>query len=138
MMPSWNRRCAAPIVRSADHESFRLASCCSVDVVNGAYGRCVAGRSSTEVTDQGRRSTSSSLRRRADASSSSRALVSLSLPDAGSKSLPVASRLSPIRCSLAVNEEPDAVRRASRSQYALFRNAPRSSSRSTMRRTATL
>ncbi len=36
MMPSWKSRWAAFIVRSAEKPSFRLASCCNVEVVNGA------------------------------------------------------------------------------------------------------
>ena len=37
------------MVRRAPKRSLRLASCCSVDVVNGAYGRSVRGVSSTDV-----------------------------------------------------------------------------------------
>ena len=34
----WKSRCAICIVRSAENPSLRFASCCSVDVVNGARG----------------------------------------------------------------------------------------------------
>ena len=50
MSTPWNSRCATCIVRSAEKPNLRLASCCSVDVVNGGAGRCVNGFSSTLVT----------------------------------------------------------------------------------------
>ncbi len=38
------------IVRSDENRSLRPASCCSVDVINGGYGRRVYGFSSTDAT----------------------------------------------------------------------------------------
>ena len=54
MSMPWNSRCATCIVRSAENPNLRLASCCSVEVVNGGAGRCVNGFSSTLVTVHGR------------------------------------------------------------------------------------
>src|SRR6188474_2394028 len=50
----WNSRCAACMVRSVENPSLRLASCVSVDVVNGGAGRSTPGFSSTAVTVHGR------------------------------------------------------------------------------------
>ena len=49
----WNRRCATCIVRSVENPSLRLASCVSVEVVNGGAGRSTPGFCSTDVTCQG-------------------------------------------------------------------------------------
>src|SRR6267154_2746848 len=54
MWPSWKSRCADCIVRCVENPSFRLASCVSVDVVNGAAGRSTPGFASTFVTVLGR------------------------------------------------------------------------------------
>ena len=53
MWPSWNSRCAACIVRSVENPSLRLASCVSVEVVNGGAGRSMPGFSSTDVAVTG-------------------------------------------------------------------------------------
>ena len=50
MKPFSYRVCATRIACRDENRSLRLASCCSVDVVNGAAGRRVYGFSSTEET----------------------------------------------------------------------------------------
>jgi hypothetical protein len=116
MMPSWKSRCAAFMVRSAENPSLRFASCCRVEVVNGAYGAWVAGRSSTEVTDHGSTPFRASRSLPAVCSSSIRTSPSLSSPVAGSKSLPVAIRVDPTRTRVAAKETPSERSRASRFQ----------------------
>ena len=75
----WNSRCAICIVRSEEKPSLRLASCCSVDVVNGGDGRLLNGFSSTLVTVQGRRRISVSRKPCASFSPSSRTLFEVEL-----------------------------------------------------------
>ena len=134
----WNSRCATCIVRSVENPSLRLASCESVEVVNGGAGRSTPGLASTDVTSHGRCCRSPSASPRAAASSSRRTLALASAPVPESKSLPVASRSLPTRTSVAVNTRPSPESLASRSQYRLDRNARLASSRSTISRTATL
>ena len=137
MWPSWNRRCADCIVRSVENPSLRLASCVSVEVVKGGAGRSTPGFSSTELTVHGMFFHSASTSARLSLSVSTRAFLPVSAPLA-SKSLPVATRSSPNRASVAVNSRPSPDSLASRSQYVAARNARRCSSRSTISRTATL
>ena len=79
------------MVRSVENPSLRLASCVSVDVVNGGAGRSTPGFSSTAVTVHGRCAQSASISARPSASDSTRAFLPVSTPFS-SKSLPVATR----------------------------------------------
>ena len=124
-------------MRSDENPSLRFASCCNVDVVNGAEGRCDAGFSSTDVTVHGMPRFSPSASDVAACSSSRVTVCEVSWP-LSLKSLPVATRRSSTFTSVAPNSLAPLRSRASRSQKPALTNARRSSSRSTMRRTATL
>ena len=104
----WNSRCATCIVRSVENPSLRLASCVSVDVVNGGAGRSTPGFCSTPVTVHGsvRANRPRRARRRPASSSMPHALRSSARRSAASKSLPVATRWSPTRTSVATNSRP--------------------------------
>jgi hypothetical protein len=130
------------IVRSTENRSLRPASCCSVLVMNGAYGRRRYGFSSTRVTAKlefCRRAT------RPRAPGSSRCTTSLRVrPVSGSKSRPVATRLSSSVTRVAANVDgsPSApasvtANRPSTSQYSADRNFIRARSRSTTSLVAT-
>ena len=70
MNPFSYRRCASDMVCDDENRSLRPASCCSVEVMNGGYGRRVYGLRSTLRTATGR-STSASRSTTLAASSSS-------------------------------------------------------------------
>ena len=114
--PSWKSRCAADIARSAPNPSLRLASCCSVDVVNGGDGRWGVGFSSSAATRHGRAPRSDVASAPALDPSSNRAVFEVSVPVVASKSRPEATRWSPTRVSVAVNVDVPVVSAASRSQ----------------------
>ena len=125
-------------MRSVENPSFRLASCVSVDVVNGGAGRSTPGFSSTAVTVQGRcwRSASVKLPRvvlRQDAhvlaGEHAVRVEVLAGRDASVAESRSASPETPGR------RPTDALRDPSTPPA---RNASRSSSRSTINRTATL
>ena len=117
--------------------NFRLASCWSVDVMNGAAGERRALVCSTSATRQ-----LASLRRAASpvacsSPSASASLPSLSRPVVSSKSLPVARRCSPRCVIVASNATPPLSSVAARSKYDALMKSSRSHSRSTRMRTAT-
>ncbi len=91
------------MVRSTANRSLRAASCCSVEVMNGGYGRRVYGLVSTLVTSNGVRS-SAAASSRAGRSVRCRALPR-TVPVSGSKSRPVATRRPSTDTSVAVNVE---------------------------------
>ena len=131
------------MVTADDQRSLRPASCCSVEVMNGGYGRRRYGFSSTRLTAN---SAFSSRAARPRAPASSRCSTSLEArPVAGSKSRPVAIRSSSRATRLAVNELglPVALSCAavlkvpSMSQYSAVWKAIRWRSRSTTIRVAT-
>ena len=103
------------MVRCVENPSFRLASCVSVDVVNGAAGRSTPGFASTFVTVHGRWRFSASTSAAASASDSRRTFFPVSTPCA-SKSLPLATRTSPMRVSVPPKVRPSAENCASRSE----------------------
>ncbi len=143
MYPFSYKPCATLMVWRAEKRSLRAASCCSVDVLNGAAGRRVYGFESTEETTtetEGSRSAVAS----ACAACSSRATASafpfaddLSWP-LSSKSRPVATRVpsSRARRDSKGADSVDVARSAERSQYPAATKASRSRSRSTTRRVA--
>ena len=106
------------MVARADMRSLRLASCCRVLVVNGAAGFSVKGlRSTLEARKAAARSRSTSSPAMVSVTWSTELASAASFPVAGSKSLPVATRLPPRDTSRAANSSPLAVaKRASRSQ----------------------
>ncbi len=105
--PSFSR-CAIRIVRLVENPSLRLASCVSVEVVNGGAGRSTPGRSSTAVTSHGRCASSASASAVASCSLRCRTPLAESRPVSESKSLPVATRSSPTRVSAALNSRRSA------------------------------
>ena len=131
------------MVRAELHESLRPPSCCSVEVMKGAYGRRVYGFSSTRTTCAATpaRPSASEVARGPSSTTTSRA-PSRSPPVVSSKSRPVATR----RPSTATSEAPnvpacsasdpvDSV--APTSQCSAERKRMRSRSRSTSTRVAT-
>ena len=113
---------------------MRFASCCSVEVRKGGYGRLVYGLASTEATVK-----SASRRPSADpvatASSSTSRDVFLTLADPSSaKSLPVATRSLSMVASAASKEvgSSPTVKVPVSPQYEALTKAIRSRSRSTM------
>ena len=141
MKPFSYSRCAVRITCCADQRNLRPASCCSVLVMNGGYGRRRYGFSSTPWTVNSRPS-SRAARPRAPASSRCSTLDG-ARPVAGSKSRPVASRMSSTLTSVAVNVSGSPGLGAaganvpSTSQYSAVWNAIRARSRSTTMRVAT-
>ena len=139
MWPFSYRPWAARIVRWAPQRSLREASCCSVEVMNGADGRRVVGFSVTDRTDQ---DAPSSAATSAVAAASSRrsapalAAAGFSCPSSP-KSPPPATRAPSIATSFAGNSPPSATNVPEASQYPAERNAIRARSRSTTRRVAT-
>ena len=107
-------------MRSVENPSLRLASCVSVDVVNGGAGRSTPGFCSTDVTVHGTlRAERLDERASSSASSSSRTFAFFSAPVCASKSLPVATRSSPSRDQRGDELAALALETcASRSQYA--------------------
>ena len=137
MWPFSYSRCAMRIVRAEVKCSLRPASCCSVDVINGGYGRRVYGFSSTALTVIS-----------APVSDSANAwAVCLSTTSASpfnrprsSKSRPWATRFPPRATSFASNWVVSpclGCNVAVRSQYCAAMNAIRSRSRSTITLVAT-
>ncbi len=118
-MPSY-RSCATRIVRLEPNPSFLAASCCSVDVVNGAAGFLRRSRRLTSVTVNVLRPA------RSDRIRSASALVWIS------------AFLPSMWCSLAVNGVPPFSSAASTVQYSTGVNARMSRSRSTISRSATV
>ncbi len=125
----------------ADQRNLRPASCCSVLVMNGAYGRRRYGFSSTPWTENSR-SASRAANPRAPASSRC-STDAAARPVAGSKSRPVARRRSSTLTKVALNVSGSFGLRstganvAATSQYSAVWKAIRARSRSTTIRVAT-
>ena len=119
--PSSYSACATRIVWLAENPSLRAASCCSVDVVNGAGGLRVSGLVSTVSTVKRPASTAA-------------------LAAAASPPVPIDSRssFSPFhRTSRLLNATPSCSNTAVTDQYSCGRNASISRSRLTTSRSAT-
>lgn len=131
------------MVRSEEKRSLRPASCCSVEVMNGGYGRRVYGFCSTEDTDSCA-PLSPSTRAPVLAWSSTTTSAGFLTAPTESKSRPVATRRPSTLTRRALNtggcalgSETLASSSATMSQYSALRNAIRSRSRCTMIRVAT-
>ena len=82
---------------------MRAASCWSVEVMNGAYGRRRYGFSSTRVTSNGRSSSRAARPRAPCSSRCTTPAFGRTRPVSGSKSLPVAMRSPSRAISVAPN-----------------------------------